>query len=242
MQTLQAPNVQRLLAIESSSHVASVAILESDVLLGEFTLNHPKTHSQKLMPMLEALMAALDLKVADLDAIAVTVGPGSFTGVRIGLATAKALAQPFNLPLIPVSSLKAVAQGFQGFEGYICPIMDARKNEVYAGCYQWQNGVLVDVMAECALAPSTLIEKLKGLGQAVLLAGDGLPKYAESFKEALGQQLTISHSAHSRQRAANVADLAMASLDQAVSYDGIAAEYLRKSEAETTYESKHSKA
>lgn len=234
--------INRILAIESSSHVASVAILEGDVLLGEFTLNHPKTHSQKLMPMLESLMAALDLKVADLDAIAVTVGPGSFTGVRIGLATAKALAQPFNLPLIPVSSLKAVAQGFQGFEGYICPIMDARKNEIYAGCYQWQSGVLVDVMPESALAPEALLEVLLKGDQSVLLAGDGLPKYAQSFKEALGQRLTIGHSAHSRQRAANVADLAMANSNQAVRYDAIAAKYLRKSEAETTYESKQSKA
>lgn len=242
MKDIQTQGINRILAIESSSHVASVAILEGDVLLGEFTLNHPKTHSQKLMPMLESLMAALDLKVADLDAIAVTVGPGSFTGVRIGLATAKALAQPFNLPLIPVSSLKAVAQGFQGFSGYICPIMDARKNEIYAGCYQWQSGILVEVYPERALEPAAFLEELKNLNAEIILSGDGLPKYAESFKAALGEKLTVSHSAHGRQRAATVADLAKASLSEAVSYDAIAAEYLRKSEAETTYESKHGKA
>lgn len=242
MKDIQTQGINRILAIESSSHVASVAIVEGDVLLGEFTLNHPKTHSQKLMPMLESLMSALDLKVADLDAIAVTVGPGSFTGVRIGLATAKALAQPFNLPLIPVSSLKAVAQGFQGFNGYICPIMDARKNEIYAGCYQWQSGILTEVYPERAIEPALFLEELKNLNAEIILSGDGLPKYAESFKAELGEKLTISHSAHSRQRAATVADLAKASLSEAVSYDAIAAEYLRKSEAETTYEAKHGKA
>lgn len=233
---------KRILAIESSSHVASVAILENDILLGEFTLNHPKTHSQKLMPMLESLMASLDLKIPDIDAIAVTVGPGSFTGVRIGLATAKALSQPFNLPLIPVSSLKAVAQGFQGFSGYICIIMDARKNEVYTGCYRWSDGQLTDVFEEYAAHPEALLDQLRALNGPIMLAGDGLPKYEEAFKEGLGNRLIISHSAHSRQRAANVAELAKATTSTAVTYDAIAAEYLRKSEAETTYESKHGKA
>lgn len=90
----------RVLAIDTSSQVASVAILEKDKLLGEMTINHPKTHSQKLMPIIESLCASLDLKIADMDTIAVAGGPGSFTGVRIGLSAAKALAQPFNLPIL----------------------------------------------------------------------------------------------------------------------------------------------
>lgn len=231
----------KILAFETSSHVASVAVLSDEMLLGEFTINHPKTHSQKLMPMLEMLLEALELTLKDFDYLAVSKGPGSFTGVRIGVTTVKGLAQPHGIPVIPISSLEALGQPFIGFEGLICPIMDARKNEVYTALYQWQEGVLTSVIPDQAIAPDLWLETLKIQNENILLVGDGLPKYAEIYKEALGNRLTIAPASFNRQRASSVAQSAMSRTADAVAYGEVPTEYLRKSEAETTYDAKHGK-
>ncbi len=231
----------KILAFETTSHVASVAVLSDEVLLGEFTINHPKTHSQKLMPMLEMLLDALEIKIGEFDYLAVTSGPGSFTGVRIGVSTVKGLAQPHNIPVIAVSSLEALCQPFVGFEGLICPIMDARKNEVYTALYQWEKGVMKTLQADQAVEPLGWLEELAKMDQKIMLVGDGLPKYAEIFKEKLGDQLILAPIAFNRQRASSVAQMAVTKTAEAVSYNVVPTEYLRKSEAETTYEAKHGK-
>lgn len=229
----------KILAFETTSHVASVAVLSDEMLLGEFTINHPKTHSQKLMPMLEMLLEALELKIHEFDYFAVSSGPGSFTGVRIGVATVKALAQPFNIPVIPVSSLEALGQPFAGFEGLICPIMDARKNEVYTALYQWKAGVLTMVEPDQTAQPDLWLEQLSQRTETILLVGDGLPKHGERYKAVLGDRLIIAPQGFNRQRASSVAQSAFGKTDRAVSYDQVPSEYLRKSEAETTYDAKH---
>lgn len=231
----------RVLGIESSSHVASVAVWENGLMIGEYTINHPKTHSQKLMPMLEALLKELELKIADFDAIAVTAGPGSFTGVRIGVSTVKALAQPYQLPIVGVSSLEALAYGFTGFDGLICVMMDARKNEVYAGVYKWEERCLAVVIAEQAISPDELLETLSHRFEKVLLAGDGLPKYQETYQTVLKERLMVAPASASRQRAALVIEAALNHKEDVTDYGHVAIEYLRKSEAETTYEAKHGK-
>lgn len=229
----------KILAFETSSHVASVAVLSDEMLLGEFTINHPKTHSQKLMPMLEMLLESLELKIKDFDYLAVSKGPGSFTGVRIGVSTVKGLAQPHNLPVIAVSSLEALGQPFIGFDGLICPIMDARKNEVYTALYKWEHGALIAVEPDQAIAPDAWLESLKGRSEPILLVGDGLPKYGDLYKETLGERLTLAPASFNRQRASSVAQSAMSKTEEAVSYSVVPTEYLRKSEAETTYDAKH---
>jgi tRNA threonylcarbamoyladenosine biosynthesis protein TsaB len=231
----------KILAFETTSHVASVAVLSDEMLLGEFTINHPKTHSQKLMPMLIMLLESLELNVKDFDYFAVSSGPGSFTGVRIGVSTVKALAQPHNIPVIPVSSLEAMGQPFIGFEGLICPIMDARKNEVYTALYRWQDGVLVMVEPDQAIAPDLWLEQLANLTENILLVGDALPKYAQNYKDVLGDRLIVAPEAFNRQRASSVAQSALSKTHLAVSYNVVPTEYLRKSEAETTYDAKHGK-
>ncbi len=231
----------KILAFETTSHVASVAVLSDEMLLGEFTINHPKTHSQKLMPMLIMLLESLELNVKDFDYFAVSSGPGSFTGVRIGVSTVKALAQPHNIPVIPVSSLEAMGQPFIGFEGLICPIMDARKNEVYTALYRWQDGVLVMVEPDQAIAPDLWLEQLAKLPENILLVGDALPKYAQNYQDVLGDRLIVAPEAFNRQRASSVAQSALSKTHLAVSYNVVPTEYLRKSEAETTYDAKHGK-
>lgn len=229
----------KILAFETSSHVASVAVLADDMLLGEFTINHPKTHSQKLMPMLEMLLEALELNIKDFDYLAVSKGPGSFTGVRIGVSTVKGLAQPHKIPVVAVSSLEALGYPFVGFEGLICPIMDARKNEVYTALYRWSGGVLTAEVPDHAIAPDLWLESLKNRSESILLVGDGLPKYGALYQEALGERLTLAPAAFNRQRASSVAQAATLRTAEAVSYDVVPTEYLRKSEAETTYDAKH---
>lgn len=238
----------KILAFETSSHVASVAVVDEHTLLGEFTINHPRTHSQKLMPILEELLKQLDLKVKDMDYLAVSEGPGSFTGVRIGLSAVKGLAHPHNIPVVPVPTLEATIQPFVGFDGWVCPIMDARKNEIYTGVYQYAEDDFVPVIKECAIEPETFFRALKETAEEdvvkpsrILFMGDGLPKYETILKDYFGDLYMEAPAAFNRQRASSVAALAAKRLNDAVRYDDVHANYMRQSEAETTYDEKHGK-
>lgn len=130
----------RVLAIDTSSIVASVAIVEEEKLVAEFTINNKKTHSQTLLPMLEQMVKFADVSLESVDAIAISGGPGSFTGLRIGAATAKGLGLALNKPLIHVPTLKALAYNMVGTSEFICPIMDARRSQVYTGIYRFEIG------------------------------------------------------------------------------------------------------
>ena len=123
----------RILGIESSSLVASAAVVENEVTLAEYTVNYKKTHSQTLLPMIDEMMRLLDMEPSAVDAIAVSGGPGSFTGLRIGSATAKGLGLALKKSLIHVPTLDAMAYGLFGASGLICPMMDARRQQVYTG-------------------------------------------------------------------------------------------------------------
>ena len=125
-----------ILGIESSSLVASVAVATEDVVIGEYTVNLKKTHSQTLLPMIDAMMTLLEMDIKEIDAIAVSGGPGSFTGLRIGSATAKGLGLALKKPLIHVPTVDAMAYGLYRAKALICPLMDARRNQVYTGLYR----------------------------------------------------------------------------------------------------------
>lgn len=128
----------KILALDSSGLVASVAILQDSILLTEYTINYKKTHSQTLLPMLEELKQMLELDLSTIDYIAVAAGPGSFTGLRIGSATAKGLGLALQKPLIEVPTLEGLSYNMYGYDGFICPIMDARRNQVYTAIYQFE--------------------------------------------------------------------------------------------------------
>ena len=128
----------RILAIESSSLVASVAIVEDGVTLAEYTANFKMTHSQTLLPMIDSMVSLFGIDLSTIDAIAVSGGPGSFTGLRIGSATAKGLGLALDKPLIHVPTLDGTAYNLYGAKGLICPIMDARRNQVYTGIYRFE--------------------------------------------------------------------------------------------------------
>ena len=133
----------KILALDSSGLVASVAVVEDEKLLAEYTVNYKKTHSQTLLPMLDELTRMLDLELDTIDAVAVSGGPGSFTGLRIGSATAKGLGLALKKPLIHVPTLDAMAYNLWGSDALICPIMDARRNQVYTGVYQVKSSLTV---------------------------------------------------------------------------------------------------
>lgn len=198
----------KILALDSSGLVASVALVEDEALLAEYTVNYKKTHSQTLLPMLNEIAQMIELDLKSVDAIAVAGGPGSFTGLRIGSATAKGLGLALDKPLISVPTVDALAYNLCGSDAYICPIMDARRNQVYTGIYRFESEKFTTVMEQVPLAVDELAAKLNELGQKVILLGDGVPVY----REILDGMLTVEHQyapAHqNRQRASAVAVLA----------------------------------
>lgn len=200
----------KILGIESSSLVASAAILDGDRLIAEYTVNNGLTHSQTLLPMIDAVVSASRIEPGELDAIAVSRGPGSFTGLRIGSATAKGLGLALNKPIVGVPTLAAMAYGLSETEGcLICPIMDARRGEVYSAVYRFENNVMKTVFEESAGPVQALIEQLNRLGERTVFLGDG----CEPCRSIIDERLKTGHSfapAHlSRQRAGSVAALGL---------------------------------
>ena len=174
----------KLLAIDTSATALSAAIVNEKGLLGEFALNTGKNHSLGLLPLLESLLHNAGLSLQDMDAFAVTIGPGSFTGLRIGLATAKAWGDATGKPLIGISSTDALARA-AGQEGYVCPLLDARRDQVYTALYRGGERLWPDL----AIAPLELAERLAELAEPVYCLGDGLAPYEEELRQRLGQQL-----------------------------------------------------
>lgn len=177
----------KLLAIESSGLVASAAIASEIALLAEYTVNFKKTHSQTLLPMIEEIVKMLELDLQELDAIAVSGGPGSFTGLRIGSATAKGLGLALKKPIIAVPTTQVIAANLYGSAALICPLMDARRNQVYAGLYHYYGDSFEIVEDQMAISAEELISKVNKLGEPVLYLGDG----AEAFKELLSEKTEV---------------------------------------------------
>ena len=141
----------KILALDSSGLVASVAVVEDDNLLAEYTINYKKTHSQTLLPMIDTVAQMIELDLKTIDAIAVSAGPGSFTGLRIGSATAKGLALALEKEIISVPTVDALAYNLWGAEAYICPLMDARRNQTYTGLYRFVDGVMETLVEPCVV-------------------------------------------------------------------------------------------
>ena len=172
-----------ILAIESSAVTASVAILTDDVLTAEYTVNYKKTHSQTLLPMLKEIGDMINLDLNSLDAIAIAAGPGSFTGLRIGSATAKGLGLALDKPIIPVPTVDGLAYDLWGTDKIVCPIMDARRNQVYTGIYEFCDGKLQILENQMAVSVTEIAEKLNALGREVIFLGDGVPVYRKTLAD-----------------------------------------------------------
>ena len=180
----------KILALDSSGLVASVALLENDTLIAEYTVNHKKTHSQTLLPMLDEIVCMTETDLHSIDAIAIAKGPGSFTGLRIGSATVKGLGLALDKPIIGVPTIEGLAMNLYGTDALICPLMDARRNQVYTGIYRFQDGKLQVVKDQIPTGIEEIVEALNKIGQNVIFLGDGVPVY----REVIEKELAVPHS------------------------------------------------
>ena len=248
--------MSNILAIESSGLTASVAVMSNGRLAAEYRVNNKKTHSQTLLPMINEVMKALELEPGELNCIAISCGPGSFTGLRIGSATAKGLGLALDKPIAEVSTLKGLAYNLCGNEGcVICPIMDARRQEVYTGAYEFvrietnenrenskkdsvSSFEMKTLITERAVPLTEMLSELEKLGKKVIFNGDAVPVYKDIIAEKFSLEYSFAPETLLLQRAASIA-----ALGEKIFLNGEAKDadvhtpvYLRKSQAERELE------
>ena len=224
----------KILGIESSGLTASIAVWEDGVIIAEYTTNFKKTHSETLLPMIADLMDRIGMDVNDMDYIAISEGPGSFTGLRIGAATAKGLGLATGKELVSVPTVKALAYNLYNTRGVICPIMDAKREQVYTGIYEYAGDELKTILETDAMGITEVIDKLNNIGKEVIFLGDGVPVYREIIKDSIKVQYSYAPANMLRQSAAAVCVLAakMIASGETVTADMMRPEYLRLSQAE----------
>jgi tRNA threonylcarbamoyl adenosine modification protein YeaZ len=232
----------KILGIDSSGMVASAAIVEDDILVAEYSVNFKKTHSETLLPMIDEIVRMTETELSDIDAIAVASGPGSFTGLRIGAATVKGLGLALDKPIVPVPTCEALAYNIWNFDGVVCPIMDARRSQVYTGVYDTHAfNVLMDQNASSLDdLIAYLDEHYAATDVTVCFTGDGVPVYKEKIDNSLRAKHIYAPAHINRQRAAAVATLGMVYFKEG-KYESAAEHkpvYLRKSQAERERENK----
>jgi len=217
----------KLLVIDTSGPVCGTAVMDGERVYSEFTAQNRNTHSASLMPMVEAALEAAGTDLAGLDAIAAVTGPGSFTGVRIGIATAKGLAHGAGIPCIPVDALEALAVSAGDFDGIVCPIQDARAGQVYGAVFR--NGKRLTPDAPMKL--ESFLEQATSLGKRLLFLGDGTPVHREAILAQLGDRAVFApvHLNYLRPAAAGAAALRSG---EKTDYLGLQATYLRPPNAQ----------
>ena len=230
----------RILGVDSSGMVASVALVEDDLLVAEYSVNYKKTHSQTLLPMLDEIVKMTELDLNTIDAIAVAAGPGSFTGLRIGAATVKGLGLALEKPVISVPTCHGLAYNLWGSDKLICPIMDARRSQVYTGIYEFMKDGMQVLLDQSAMDIRALAEKLNAMGREVIFLGDGCPVYASVLAECMQVPYAFAPAHLNRQRASAVASLGAEYFKQGKQEpaDDLIPIYLRKSQAEREREEK----
>ena len=217
----------KLLVMDTSGPVCGVAVMEDEKVLCEYTAQNRNTHSANLMPMAEAALQSAGKTIGEMDAIAAVTGPGSFTGVRIGVATAKGLAHGAGIPCIPVDALEALSLSAGGFDGVVCPIQDARAGQVYGAAFRDGKRLTADE----PLKLEDFLEKILTFGERFLFLGDGVPVHRERILEILGEKavFTPAHLNYLRPSAAGV--LALRS-ETRTDYLNLQATYLRPPNAQ----------
>jgi len=230
----------RILALDTSSNVAAVAIMEDSVVLGEYTLNHGKRHSEKMMPMIATLLKDLGLSPHDMDVFAVSSGPGSFTGLRIGITTVKAMAFVCKKPVIPVPTLDVLASNVPVHKGLVCPMSDARNRQVYTAIYKQEGSVRNRISDYMGISIEELASILKEKTGDIVFTGNGAGIHRKYLSDVLGNRAYFTPKSMSCQRAscvANIAEQKFLAGEIGNCFDVIPF-YLRKSQAEREYEKK----
>lgn len=182
----------KILGIDSTSKYTSAAITEGDKLICEAVLDFGNTHSETLLPLIDSLLSAAQIDISEIDMIAVSAGPGSFTGVRIGAAIAKGLAMQSRgeKPCVPVSTLSALSLNLGGVNGIICPVMDARRNQVYNALFRSEGGVITRLCEDRAISLDELYSELSRFNEKIYFCGDGYTLVTEAYKDRLNMEIT----------------------------------------------------
>ena len=227
-----------ILALETTGAHASVAIINEEGKVTEVKSEAVLNHLQHLMPMTQEVLEKAGLQLGDMTAIAASQGPGSFTGIRIGVSSARALAQVKGLETIAVPTLKAFAYNAPEFGGLICPVFDARRSQVFAGAYRWVDGKIVEVVEGAPYTIDEFVEKTAETGLPRMIFGDGVKAYGDRFapEEIAPEEIRL-------QTAASAAKLAkdMYEEGQILHYEDLKPNYMRKAEAERKLEEKSGK-
>ena len=226
--------MMNILGIDSSGLVVSVALQSDDKLVGEYTIHNKKTHSQTLLPMIHDMLEMADVSVKELDAIAIASGPGSFTGLRIGAATAKGLGGALSIPLIAVPTLEGLAYNLAGAEALVCPIMDARRQQTYTGLYDFTDGRMNTILPQCVVMIEEIVDQINELGRRVIFLGDGVDVFRDYINEHVKVDYDFAPAMCNKQRASAVACLGQVLYEQGRAENAAdhKPEYLRLSQAE----------
>lgn len=219
-----------ILGIDTCCMAATAAVTDDNRLIAQTVINHKKTHSQKMMPQIEGMLDLAEIDIKEIDGFAVAVGPGSFTGVRIGVATIKALAQANNKPCVAISTLEGLANNNALFSGIVCPILDARREQVY-------NSLFKDGLRLCddrALGIIELLEELKDCEDKILFCGDGTLVFKDIIKETLGNKAVFAQRMQNLNLGASIAELGYNAIKNGdyISYNDLIPSYIRLSQAE----------
>ena len=231
-----------ILSLDCATECATVALLSEDKLLGEININNKKQHSTILMPMIDELLKSTQLSLNNVDGFVVSKGPGSFTGLRVGMSTIKALSQASKKPFISISTLDGLANNLYGTNGIICPIMDALRGNVYTGLYKFDNDKLVTLKEPYVISIDELLHDLKAKNEKIYFIGDGTFKFSEKLKEEISN-CSIAPCHLNVAKASSLGEIGLNLIKSGVTDDIYAASpiYLRLSQAEREYEEKMKK-
>lgn len=232
----------KVLSLDSATEAATCALIDNDKVLGEITFNYKKQHSVVLMPMIDNLLKNTGTDIKSIDGFVVSKGPGSFTGLRIGMATIKGLCQGTDKPFISLSTLDALAYNLAYTDGLICPILDALRNNVYTAVYKFTDNKLQRLSDYMAISIDELITLLQEKNTAVTFIGDAIPKFKEKLNEEL-EKVKYAPKHLNLVKASALGELGMELLKEG-KYEDLytsAPIYLRKSQAEREYENRTGK-
>lgn len=223
----------KVLALETATIASSIAIVDdNEGLISEVKINVKVAHAERLMASVDWLLNASRVSIKDIDAFAISIGPGSFTGLRIGLSTAKGFSYATNKPIVPVPTLDAFARTLPFCSHFICPMLDARKNEVYTGRYKWKDNTLKKIIPETAIKPDDFLKEIK---EPTVFLGEGAKIYKKLITDTLQTNAFFASVSKMSPSASSVAEIAIEKLKKGIFTDPVSLRpfYIRKSEAET---------
>jgi tRNA threonylcarbamoyladenosine biosynthesis protein TsaB len=222
--------INYILSADTSGKTAAIALLDNEKIIASYTINTGLTHSQKLLPLIEQMLVTVGVDISEIDCFAISNGPGSFTGLRIGISTIKAIAHVLNKPIIEVSTLDALSFNFPSFTDYVCPIIDARRQEVYTAVYK--NGK--KVLDDCNIKLEELLNFYKDKKGKIIFLGDGVLSYKDIIEKALPKRATFAPNHLLLQNASSVGMVALKEIKSGniKSYKDIKVSYLKKTQPE----------